>query len=652
MPPPFFRCLFLRMGVSIFPTPVTPLPIHWHAERRLVDSVILLSHHHSHDSRLGKGSREPSGNILAMLPYREEQPMPEPIQWPAPSTEDSRGSTMRTRPSPTVLSGLLSGSLKGLLTGALLPALSLSSLAFAAPELHQDLHTAKTQVTAQAPRLATAFEQASREFGVPTELLMAVSYTVTSWNDAQGYDAHSAREFGVMGLRMQTEGPTLEEAARLLNLEPEQLISDQTQNIRGGAALLASYAREVNAGTPVQGELRLETAPLWWNAVAQYAGLLDARQADMFAVHVFETLDRGMEGRADSGELIRLLPTSLPSVIGEWIQDARYQYKRQVEAMTPQVDYAGAAWVAACSSNYSNYSRTAADIAYVVIHKIEGSYSGCISWFQNCSAQVSAHYVVSKNGDVTQMVKEEDIAWHAGNWDYNEASVGIEHEGYTAKDDVTDAEYRASAELTKDICNRNGIAKTRSYIIGHNEVPGATHTDPGPYWDWDYYMQLVGGTGGGTGTGGTSTGNLVGVIKADDIYTGAPISGATVTLNTGASVKTDSGGNYKFTGLAAGTYTATATAACYKSSSITKTVTAGVDNWASMPMFEDGSCTNGDGTADSTDDASSCRMMGPDLPTTRIHTASTSPLDRLPWNTAGFVIGLGSAVILYRRRRS
>lgn len=500
-------------------------------------------------------------------------------------------------------------------------------------------------------RMADAFEKAGREFGVAPELLMSLSYTVTSWNDARGYDRHSAREFGVMGLRRQENGPTLAEAARLLNLPEQTLIDVPYHNIRGAAALLASYAR-TSAGTRVPAELNLNTASHWWNAVAEYSGVYDARHADMFAVHVFETLNQGMEGRLDSGEVLRMTPIPMPTVLGEWIADARAQYQRQVEASTPQVDYSGATWVAACSSNYSNYSRTAADIAYVVIHKIEGSYSGCISWFQNCSAQVSAHYVVSKNGEVTQMVKEEDVAWHAGNWDYNLKSVGIEHEGYTNKDDVTDAEYRGSAALTKDVCDRNGIAKTRTYIIGHNEVPSATHTDPGPYWDWDYYMQLVGGTGGGGGGGGSSTGNLVGVIKADDIYTGTPIVGATVTLSNGASTTTDSTGYYKFASLAAGSYTVTASAKCYSNASMAKSVTAGVDNWASMPMVEDGSCTAGDGTADGTDDASSCKMMSPTLMGTRVHTASTNPLDRLPWNTAGFVMGVAGLFIVYRRRNS
>ncbi|MEW2554914.1 N-acetylmuramoyl-L-alanine amidase, partial [Streptomyces zhihengii] len=29
---------------------------------------------------------------------------------------------------------------------------------------------------------------------------------------------------------------------------------------------------------------------------------------------------------------------------------------------------------------------------------------------------------------------------------------------------------------------------------GHVEVPGNDHTDPGPHWDWNRYMQLVGGS--------------------------------------------------------------------------------------------------------------------------------------------------------------
>lgn len=52
---------------------------------------------------------------------------------------------------------------------------------------------------------------------------------------------------------------------------------------------------------------------------------------------------------------------------------------------------------------------------YVVIHVAEGTYQGTISWFQNPNADACAHYVVSKTDDITAIVRDEDIAWHAGN---------------------------------------------------------------------------------------------------------------------------------------------------------------------------------------------------------------------------------------------
>lgn len=157
-------------------------------------------------------------------------------------------------------------------------------------------------------------------------------------------------------------------------------------------------------------------------------------------------------------------------------------------------DYGPAAWVPASSSNYTVSSRESSyPINYVIIHTTQGSYSGTISWFQNPSAQVSAHYVVkSSNGAVTQMVREKDVAWHAGNWTYNTQSIGIEHEGFVEQDGwYTEAMYQSSAAIVRSVTAKYGIPRDRSHIIGHNEVPGATHTDPGPRWNWSYFMSLV-----------------------------------------------------------------------------------------------------------------------------------------------------------------
>ncbi|WP_157631888.1 golvesin C-terminal-like domain-containing protein [Catelliglobosispora koreensis] len=160
-------------------------------------------------------------------------------------------------------------------------------------------------------------------------------------------------------------------------------------------------------------------------------------------------------------------------------------------------DYGPAAWVPAHSANYTVANRESShNINYVVIHTTQGSYNGTISWIQNPASQVSAHYVVkSSNGAVTQMVREKDIAWHAGNWTYNTQSIGIEHEGWVEQDGwYTEALYQSSAAIVRSVTAKYGIPRDRAHIIGHNEVPGATHTDPGPRWNWSYFMSLVNGT--------------------------------------------------------------------------------------------------------------------------------------------------------------
>lgn len=154
-------------------------------------------------------------------------------------------------------------------------------------------------------------------------------------------------------------------------------------------------------------------------------------------------------------------------------------------------------WVPAHYTNYRNENRSTSTINYVVIHVAEGSYQSAINWISRDHAPfgkppTSAHYVVSKFGEITQMVHHNDVAIHAGNLSYNNASIGIEHEGFVdSAQFFTNAMYQASANLVRYICNSYGILKDRTYIIGHNEVPGATHTDPGPYWNWVLYMSYI-----------------------------------------------------------------------------------------------------------------------------------------------------------------
>lgn len=154
-------------------------------------------------------------------------------------------------------------------------------------------------------------------------------------------------------------------------------------------------------------------------------------------------------------------------------------------------------WSPASTKNYTAANRpNTYPVQLVVIHVTQETYADTITLFQNPSHAASAHYVVrSSDGFVGQCVDESDVAWHAGNWDYNTRSIGVEHEGWVDRPEYfTQAMYKASASLTSAICDRYGIPKDRDHIIGHSEVPGATHTDPGPLWDWSLYLRLVNGT--------------------------------------------------------------------------------------------------------------------------------------------------------------
>jgi hypothetical protein len=108
-------------------------------------------------------------------------------------------------------------------------------------------------------------------------------------------------------------------------------------------------------------------------------------------------------------------------------------------------------------------------------------------------SNVSAHYVVRQSdGQIAQMVRNKDIAWHAGNWWYNQRSIGIEHEGiHNDPDWNTPALLRGSADLTRFMALKYDIPRTRDYVLGHYQVASHKPFCPGPHFKWDTYMQMV-----------------------------------------------------------------------------------------------------------------------------------------------------------------
>ncbi|MDW8157637.1 MAG: fibronectin type III domain-containing protein [Bacteroidia bacterium] len=167
-------------------------------------------------------------------------------------------------------------------------------------------------------------------------------------------------------------------------------------------------------------------------------------------------------------------------------------------------DYSGALWDPT-PCNWS--SRNGATITDITIHSMEGSYAGSISWFKNCNANASAHYCQrASDGQITQMIEEYKKAWHVNN--QNPIAIGIEREGYISDPSwSTTAHYNTLTLLTQDICQRRNINPRTMYdgpgthglltlplcykIKGHQHYSGNTHVDPGQYFDWRRFFDMV-----------------------------------------------------------------------------------------------------------------------------------------------------------------
>ncbi|GAA3441649.1 N-acetylmuramoyl-L-alanine amidase [Planomonospora venezuelensis] len=342
------------------------------------------------------------------------------------------------------------------------------------------------------PSLPAAFDRAAAEYGVPRDLLAALAYAETRLDDHGGEPSASGGH-GMMHLVSNPTVHALEKAAEITGLPVGKLRADTASNILGGAAVLRAHADGLGLD-----EAARKDPGRWYQAVAGYGNASSAETARLYADAVYELLGTGFTARG---------VTVAPQVVTA--DRGGYAQARDLgAAAAPGAEYPSASWVAARSSNYTTADRPSSrKIDKVVVHVTQGSYAGAISWFQNPAAKVSAHYVIkSSNGAVTQMVRHKDVAWHAGNSDYNHRSIGIEHEGYVGNAAwFTDAMYRASAALTRHLCEKYGIPKDRKHIIAHKEVPGATHTDPGPHWNWTTYMKYV--TAGTTPAWSTTTDN-------------------------------------------------------------------------------------------------------------------------------------------------
>ncbi len=159
----------------------------------------------------------------------------------------------------------------------------------------------------------------------------------------------------------------------------------------------------------------------------------------------------------------------------------------------------------------------------IIIHDMEyperpTGAAWCANYFAGLEGmttpQASAHYCAD-SGNIVQCVKDTDGAWHTpgslSGVEINRSSIGIEHAGYARqtpeewRDEYSTAMLEMSAGLVAGLCLQYGIPPVRlspadlragaKGICGHVDCTVATgtgsHTDPGPHFPWDWYMERV-----------------------------------------------------------------------------------------------------------------------------------------------------------------
>jgi hypothetical protein len=326
--------------------------------------------------------------------------------------------------------------------------------------------------------LATAFQEASERTGVPEDLLKAVGYVETRYRtpDVDNDHVHHGRgERGLMGIVDRDDQPWLRDAARALQIDVDLARQDPVSNVHVAARVLRDL--QVQA----RGEPLPTSSHGWRDALSLYGADGDPELGDRYADQVFLVMETGARATAENGEVVVVRGT------GEKAGGATFKAGQALSADSSLV-----AEFTPAREGFFSYGRSQA-IDRVVIHTTEGSYNGAISWFRSANNpyRTSAHYVIrSSDGEITQMVAEENTAHHVRSW--NSRAIGIEHEAISSQASwFTDEMYRASAALVRDVCARHGIPMDRAHIVGHNEVPGNDHSDPGQHWDWAYFMELV-----------------------------------------------------------------------------------------------------------------------------------------------------------------
>lgn len=132
-----------------------------------------------------------------------------------------------------------------------------------------------------------------------------------------------------------------------------------------------------------------------------------------------------------------------------------------------------------------HFSRPAlrAPVDRIILHHTGGTTTGgAFSTLLN--AGLSYHYLINEN-DIHNLVSEQGVAHHAGNWAMNQRSIGISAVNATGAPNwlVSAITQERMAQLIAEICTRRNIPINRNHILAHRQI-SATSCPGGLAIDW------------------------------------------------------------------------------------------------------------------------------------------------------------------------
>lgn len=138
--------------------------------------------------------------------------------------------------------------------------------------------------------------------------------------------------------------------------------------------------------------------------------------------------------------------------------------------------------------------RGGKDIDTIVLHHTASNNGAAdLAHMRNPKSEVSAHYMLDRDGKIYQLVGDQKRAWHAGAsqlhgqpTDVNGRSIGIEivNDG-SGKTAFTEAQYKALTQLVGYLKQEYKVPMNN--IVGHKDVavPKGRKNDPASNFDWN-----------------------------------------------------------------------------------------------------------------------------------------------------------------------